>query len=579
MKKLCFVLFAVVLAIWSGCQKEESFDKTDFPANQDREFDSGSGIVFQELNEPLIDDLVLLGKIWGFLKYHHPEVGKGKYNWDYELFRILPRYVQVKNSEERDKVITDWINQYGKIPVCTTCKETPAYAFLKPDLSWAENSNMNNVLKAKIREIYQNRHQGEHYYVQTELYVEFLHERQYFAVNQLPDAGFRLLALYRYWNMIHYFFPYKYLTDNILDDILQEYIPLFVSAENRLEYELAALQMIGETNDSHAGILGGFSSVETLRGNKYAPVRVWFIEGKLVVTEYYNPEYKVSIGLEIGDIITHINGETIESIVEKQKKHYIASNEPTRLRMMSFNFLRSNNYSITVNYISSGQTGQKELNLYNRNSLNMYGAYKVNTNENCYKLLDENIGYVTLASIRDDDVSVIKSTFNNTKGIIIDIRNYPLSTSAYFTLASYFVSSNKALARRAIPNRDNPGEFTYTFNPQISGTTNPYQGKLIVLINEITMSHAEYAAMCFQAGNNTTIIGSTTSGSLGKNSEIVLPGGITTTMTGLGTFYPNGKETQRIGIIPDIWVEPTIAGIREGRDELLEKAIELINKD
>lgn len=49
--------------------------------------------------------------------------------------------------------------------------------------------------------------------------------------------------------------------------------------------------------------------------------------------------------------------------------------------------------------------------------------------------------------------------------------------------------------------------------------------------------------------------------------------------SGIGVYYPDGGETQRIGIVPDIKVKPTIKGIREGRDELLEKAIEIIKDD
>jgi C-terminal processing protease CtpA/Prc len=45
---------------------------------------------------------------------------------------------------------------------------------------------------------------------------------------------------------------------------------------------------------------------------------------------------------------------------------------------------------------------------------------------------------------------------------------------------------------------------------------------------------------------------------------------------GIGVFYPNKKPTQRIGIIPDIEVKPTIAGIRAGRDEVLEAALHQI---
>jgi C-terminal processing protease CtpA/Prc len=69
------------------------------------------------------------------------------------------------------------------------------------------------------------------------------------------------------------------------------------------------------------------------------------------------------------------------------------------------------------------------------------------------------------------------------------------------------------------------------------------------------------------------VIGSTTAGADGDVSQIPLPGGLNTMISGLGVFYPDQKPTQRIGIVPDIEVKPTIAGIRDGRDEVLEVAI------
>jgi C-terminal processing protease CtpA/Prc len=47
-------------------------------------------------------------------------------------------------------------------------------------------------------------------------------------------------------------------------------------------------------------------------------------------------------------------------------------------------------------------------------------------------------------------------------------------------------------------------------------------------------------------------------------------------ITGLGVFYPNGAPTQRVGIHADVEVRPTVAGIRAGRDEVLEAAIRQI---
>ena len=85
--------------------------------------------------------------------------------------------------------------------------------------------------------------------------------------------------------------------------------------------------------------------------------------------------------------------------------------------------------------------------------------------------------------------------------------------------------------------------------------------------------------MAFRAGDKTTVIGSTTAGADGNVSRIDLPGGMRTVISGIGVYYPDGKETQRIGIVPDIEVTPTIEGIKSGRDEVLEKAIELIEAD
>jgi C-terminal processing protease CtpA/Prc len=84
--------------------------------------------------------------------------------------------------------------------------------------------------------------------------------------------------------------------------------------------------------------------------------------------------------------------------------------------------------------------------------------------------------------------------------------------------------------------------------------------------------------MAYQKAPNVTVIGSTTAGADGNVSFFYLPGGIKTCITGIGVYYPDGTETQRVGIVPDIVVKPTIQGIREGRDELVEKAIEIINQ-
>ncbi len=55
-----------------------------------------------------------------------------------------------------------------------------------------------------------------------------------------------------------------------------------------------------------------------------------------------------------------------------------------------------------------------------------------------------------------------------------------------------------------------------------------------------------------------------------------LPGGFRTMISGIGVFYPDKKPSRQIGIVPDKIVYPTIEGIREGRDEVLEEGIRQI---
>jgi C-terminal processing protease CtpA/Prc len=514
------------------------------------------------------------------LKYHHPAIAKGNYNWDYELFRVLPDYLQANSNQQRDKILVRWIKKYGRILNCKTCDTTPENAVLKPDLSWIDNSNINPQLKELLHKIYLNRNQGAHYYIRMADFVGnpvFTNEKTYGAID-CPDAGFRLLTLYRYWNMIYYFSPNKHLTDKDWNTVLKEYIPHFADVKNRMEYELAAAMLIGEICDTHAFLLYGWKQTEALRGDGQVPASVRFIENKLTVTDYYlcEDDKTENDGLKKGDIITHIDGQPVDAIVDSMKKYYPASNEAARLRDIAENILRSDKHHLHINYISSGKTGQKEISVVNTRKLWSY-LYRQQTPVRSYRFIDKDIGYVNPETIKSEDIPVIKREFMDAKGIIVDIRNYPPGYVTYM-LGSFFVSENIPVAKVTVGNTNNPGEFTFSIEDILPKPENSYRGNLVVIVNEYTQSNAEFTAMVFRAGSNTTVIGSQTAGADGNISEIILPGGLVTVISGNGIYYPDGRETQRIGIVPDIEVKPTVQGIREGRDELLEKAVEVINR-
>lgn len=528
---------------------------------------------FNNLTKQDISDIGLLGRIWGFLKYHHPNIASGEYNWDYELFKFLPKYISCGDLKKREIALYEWIHRYGKITDKNLYIPKTSDFTSKPDMSWINSKISNQRLKKKLNNIYYNRGSLPNYYVETRQYVGnpiFINEPSYADIKENPDAEFRLLALFRYWNMINYFYPYKNVTDKDWDLVLEEYIPLFINSNSRLEYELTATKILCEICDTHAFLLDGWNEIELRKGFRYAPVVVKYIENKFVVTNTLN-----NSDFKTGDIITSIDGRLIENIADSMKSYYPASNDVVKMRDITADILRTNKYSIKIKYLSSGKTKEISFQTVERKEYLKMVYLETNASKKNSDYIDNNIGYINLGNITNDDIPNIKAKFTNAKAIIIDIRNYP--PDIFNSFIPFFFSETTSYSKHLRCNINNPGEFYFSKDLVIPLSDAPYKGKLFVLVNDETQSNAEYTAMALRSNNNTVIVGSQTAGCDGNVSEITLPGGLSTYISGDGIFYPNGKETQRIGIIPDIEVIQTIAGIIECRDEVLEKALEIAN--
>jgi C-terminal processing protease CtpA/Prc len=101
----------------------------------------------------------------------------------------------------------------------------------------------------------------------------------------------------------------------------------------------------------------------------------------------------------------------------------------------------------------------------------------------------------------------------------------------------------------------------------------------VMMFLSVCPPYVRNTAMALHAAPDAIVIGSTTAGADGNVSEVPLPGGLRTMISGLGVFYPDGAPTQRVGIHIDVEARPTIAGIRAGRDEVLEAAIHRITPE
>ena len=577
MAKLFLTITMLALALNLFSQDNPAIEKPGktYPALLDKEFEKGSRIKFPELDEKLILDLAWLGKVWGFLKYNHPNLAEGTYNWDAELLRFLNIYLAVNDKADREEFTLMWINCIGDISQFPKVKTKSKNTFSKQSLDWIETMINDSSLKAKLYQIHERRNQGEHFYVGSTPEIPTFTNEDPYANLPYPDDGLRLLSLYRFWNIIDLYFPYKHLTDKNWDEVLIEYIPQFLGAKNELEYELVVLKLIGEVHDTHANLWEGGNKLYHLNGEYYPPFHVRFVENQLIVDDYFNPDKAEMTGVHIGDIITHINGKSVEEIVDSLSIYYPVSNHAVRLREMSSDMLRSAKNEIDIEYKSSGASKKGKLTLYKKQDLNYYTWFKT-SNPTGYNMLPNDILYLNLAFLNEIDYPTIEKYLISVKGVIIDVRNYP--NFLMWSLVPYFQTTKKPFARFTLRNIHNPGEFIWTEKIRIHRNKKPFSGKLIVLVNEITQSLGELTAMAFKATGNATIIGSQTAGADGRIADIYLPGGLKTSISGYGVYYPDKTETQRIGIVPDIEVKPTIKGIKEGRDEVMERAMQILEE-
>lgn len=530
---------------------------------------------------PISDEqrLFATAKVWGFLKYYHPQVAKGKFDWDQELFDFLDKTKNVTTNDELSNHFITWIASLGMVkPRHSSEKPDKTIYFDRNlDLGWRNNTVLfSPELAAQLQYIEQNRHRGKSYYASTHSPTgnfNPLHEKEYKDANW-KDVRIRLLSLFRYWNQVEYFFPYKYMTDQKWDDVLWEMIPAFRDASTELEYHQSMLRLVVKVDDTHAMF---FSNVTNANfGYYWAPVEYKFVENKAIITRFFDADLAKANDLRIGDIIESVNGVPTAEIIARQMPYISGSNRSSKLRQAYYCLLNGPTDSAEVTLERNGETIRKTITRYYVKDFKSFDAPPI---QKAWDILDGNIGYVNMGALEFDIKAVdqMMKRLKSTKSIIFDIRNYPNGTM--YLIAMHLHAKEMPFAKLIAPDLDYPGRYKWTHDLKCGPARqrSPYAGKVLLLVNEETQSHAEFTTMGLQVGPNVTTIGSQTSGADGNVSSLIFPGGFATGISGLGVFYPDGTETQRRGVKIDLEVKPTIRGIREGRDEVMEKALELAN--
>ena len=372
--------------------------------------------------------------------------------------------------------------------------------------------------------------------------------------------SFRCGNLINAWNVFQHFYPY--FTEMNIDweveleaSLRRTYTGDFDGHMNELKRLTAALK------DNHVSVMDSESPYFT------PPLDVAWIEGQLVITEVYD----TTLDLKLGDTIEEVNGTATQELYEDIKPLISAATQGW------FDFMApilmvagkpNTDLSITV----AGKTHELKRK---RNYYAQKDSIKSLTHG--YQFLGDGIVYLDLDELSMDTINQIMPQLEKSKAIIADVRGYPNSNHGFINHLLTEKDKHKWMQvdHFIYPDQqDIPGfsEFGWEMQPK-----DPYLGdkKVIFITDGRAVSYAESYLGFIEGYNLATIIGQPSSGTNGNINSFTLPGDYTITFTGLRALKHDGSQLHGIGFLPDVYVERTIEGIRTGRDEFLEKAIEI----
>lgn len=573
------VAFITVLPVKASAQGPPGRPAGAAPlAELDIEFDEGSRIGTVELGAADASRLSLLGRVWGFAKYHHPKIRRGEVNWDYELFRVLPSVLAATEHEDVLAALAAWLNRLGDPPPCEPCVGEALDAHLTPDLDWIRDRRVLGVeLSARLQLLRARRpaNPGD-YLVRGAPGVgnpNFSDEDSY-SDQPLPDPGYRLLGLYRFWNIIEYWFPYRNLIERPWEEVLGDFLPRVINAQTIDEYRLVMQELSVSIDDSHSNVRAALD-LRPPQGPGELPVVVRFVQGRAVVTGYKDPVRGPATGLDIGDVIEEIDGLPVDSLVLAWRPFYSASNEPRRLLDIGRRLTKGQLGSVQISGVRPDGRFTLQADRVPTGALDPWAGRTDDLPGATFQMLTEDVAYLKLSSVVAGDAPDYIAQAAGADVLVIDIRNYP-SSFVVFALGGHLVSEPVEFARFTVGDFTSPGAFRWTDPLSLQPREPSFAGHVVILVNEFSISQSEYTAMAFRASPRAVVVGSMTAGADGNVSQIPLPGGITGLISGIGVFYPDKSPTQQVGIIPDLEVRPTIAGIREGRDEVLEAGVSFV---
>jgi hypothetical protein len=363
------------------------------------------------------------------------------------------------------------------------------------------------------------------------------------------------------WNVFQHFYPYFDVLKADWDKVLTRSLERALSDRTEEEFIRTLSWLVAQLDDGHGGI---YRTQQNKMG--WPPFRVEWIEDSAVITSSGDAQFRR------GDIVLAVDGKGAESTLREEEEYISGSPQWKRFRS-TFLF-------------GSGPAGTKSRAKLRRGRDVLEAEFERSVQAPVSDTpagapidkLAEGIFYVDLSRASWPDINARIQDLASARGVVFDLRGYP--NGNHQVLSHLLREPDTSSAWMKIPLVVLPDREGWTYqeagwnlpvaNPRIGG-------RVVFLTDGRAISYAESCLSFVEHYKLGDIVGEPTAGANGNVNPFVLPGRYSVSWTGMKVIKHDGSQHHTVGVLPTVPCRRTIAGVAAGRDELLEKALEIIN--
>jgi C-terminal processing protease CtpA/Prc len=382
------------------------------------------------------------------------------------------------------------------------------------------------------------------------------------------DRATRLAAVALGWNVFQHFYPYFDVVPADWPAELRRALRSAATDAGECAFLGTLRRMVAGLHDGHGG---AYHACEG--GQRVAPVLVESVEGRPTVVAMDSG----AAGVRLGDVVLRIDGMDADSLVGALGEVTSSATPQWRTHAVHERLLMGADslVRVTVEHLG-GDTATVTLR---RVLPRGPRPVVVERKPEPVAQLRPGIWYVDLDRVTMEQLQAAQPELERASGIVYDLRGYPDGVNP-FIFFSHLIREPATSAQWIIPVTTRPDRADVRWDRRQGWPLQPAAPYLaaprVFITDGRAISFAESMMGIVEAYRMGEIVGEATAGTNGNVNPLPLPGGYNVGWTGMRVLKHDGSRHHGVGIAPTVPARRTRAGVAAGRDELLERALEVV---